>query len=167
MTFLREGKLDVEPLAAEIDRLLALLVRSMRLQLKYELQRGAPGSAEPALTVHFSGADEDLLLSHNADLLQAIEYLLVRCLHLPTQFHGEVYLDCAGYRAARVEELKMTARVAADRVRESHQPLKLNPMSSRERRIVHLALKDTAGVRTASEGEGDRRQVVIYPAAKT
>ncbi len=163
MSFIRDGKLDVEPLAAELDRLLALLVGNLRLQIKYELRRSEPGSGEPGLTVQFSGADEDLLLARNAELLQAIEYLLVRCLHLPTQFHGEVYLDCAGYRAARVEELKLTARVAADRVRESHQPFKLNPMSSRERRIVHLALKDAAGVRTASEGEGDRRQVVIYP----
>jgi predicted RNA-binding protein Jag len=37
-------------------------------------------------------------------------------------------------------------------------------MSSRERRIVHLALKDMAGVRTESIGVGEERQVVIHPA---
>jgi spoIIIJ-associated protein len=37
-------------------------------------------------------------------------------------------------------------------------------MSSRERRIVHLALKDVAGVRTESVGVGEERQVVIHPA---
>ena len=58
----------------------------------------------------------------------------------------------------------MTARVAAERVQTSKQPFRLNPMSSRERRIVHLALKEMPGVRTESVGTGDERQVVIHPA---
>ena len=59
----------------------------------------------------------------------------------------------------------MTARVAAERVQASRQPFRLNPMSSRERRIVHLALKEMTGVRTESVGVGEERQVVIHPAA--
>jgi len=54
--------------------------------------------------------------------------------------------------------------VAAERVQASRQPFRLNPMSSRERRIVHLALKDMTGVRTESIGMGEDRQVVIHPA---
>jgi spoIIIJ-associated protein len=58
----------------------------------------------------------------------------------------------------------MTARVAAERVQISKQPFRLNPMSSRERRIVHLTLKEVPGVRTESIGVGEERQVVIHPA---
>ena len=58
----------------------------------------------------------------------------------------------------------LAARVAAERVQTSRQPFRLNPMSSRERRIVHLALKEMIGVRTESIGMGDERQVVIHPA---
>jgi spoIIIJ-associated protein len=54
--------------------------------------------------------------------------------------------------------------VAAQRVRETGQPQRFNPMSSRERRIIHLELNGAPGVRTMSEGMGDRRQLVIYPA---
>jgi spoIIIJ-associated protein len=57
--------------------------------------------------------------------------------------------------------------VAAQRVRETNQPFRFNPMSSRERRIVHLELNGAPGVRTVSEGAGDRRQLVIYPAQST
>jgi spoIIIJ-associated protein len=57
----------------------------------------------------------------------------------------------------------MTARVAAERVTLSRQPFQLNPMSSRERRIVHLALKDMPGVRTESAGSGEERHIVIHP----
>jgi len=65
----------------------------------------------------------------------------------------------------RLEELKLSARVAAQRVREKGQAFRFNPMSSRERRIIHLELNGAAGVRTVSEGVGDHRQLVIYPAS--
>ena len=58
----------------------------------------------------------------------------------------------------------MTARVAAERVLASQQPFQLGAMSSRERRIVHLALKDTPGVRKESVGTGEERHIVIHPA---
>ncbi len=163
MKFIRDGKLDLEPMVAEAERLLNLLVKNTRLALGYKVQH-SEDAGHPGVLFIFSGPDESILLARNAELLQSFEYLLVRCLHLPPQFHEQVRLDCAGYRAQRVEELKMTARVAADRVRQSRQPFKLNPMSSRERRIVHLALADDPAIRTASEGAGDHRQVVIYPA---
>src|ERR1700677_829737 len=72
--------------------------------------------------------------------------------------------DCTDYRATPLEELKLSARVAAQRVRETGQEFQFNPMSSRERRIVHLELSGAPGVRTESEGSGDRRQLVVYPA---
>jgi spoIIIJ-associated protein len=43
------------------------------------------------------------------------------------------------------------------------KPLGLQPMTPRERRIVHLALAGIEGVRTQSEGEGDSRSITIYP----
>ena len=69
-----------------------------------------------------------------------------------------------GYRGIRIEELKLSARVAAGRVRETHAPFRFNAMSSRERRILHLVLKEESGVRSESEGAGEERQVVVYPA---
>jgi spoIIIJ-associated protein len=103
------------------------------------------------------------LLARGAELLKALEHMAFRALRLEPAFHEKIHLDCGGYRALRFEELKMTARVAAERVESSKQPFQLNPMSSRERRIVHLALKDMPGVRTESVGMGEERQVVIHP----
>ena len=62
-----------------------------------------------------------------------------------------------------LDELRSAARVAADKVRQTSSPYHFAPMSSRERRIVHLALRDSADLRTESEGEGLRRYVVVYP----
>jgi len=103
------------------------------------------------------------LLERSGEVLKAIEHLAFRALRLEPEWHEKIHIDCGGYRALRFEELRMTARVAAERVQASRQPFRLNPMSSRERRIVHLTLKDMPGVRTESVGTGDERQVVIHP----
>ena len=58
----------------------------------------------------------------------------------------------------------MAAGVAAEKVRQTGSPFHFAPMSSRERRIVHLALRDQTDLRTESDGEGFSRCVVLYPA---
>ena len=57
----------------------------------------------------------------------------------------------------------MAATVAAEKVRSTGAPYEFTPMSSRERRIVHLALREEADLHTESEGEGMRRRLVVYP----
>jgi len=63
----------------------------------------------------------------------------------------------------RIQELRLAADVAAERVRKSGAPYEFGPMTSRERRIVHLALRDHADLRTESAGEAAFRHVVLYP----
>jgi spoIIIJ-associated protein len=62
-----------------------------------------------------------------------------------------------------LQELRVAADVAAERVRRLGTPYEFQPMSSRERRIVHLALRDHADLHTESQGEGSRRCLVVYP----
>ncbi len=168
--FYRDGRLELEPMVAELDRFLRLVVPQMRLDLQYEIRvsaaAGPPPTAgdTPEVLVVFRGRDDQMLLERNAELLLTLEYLAMRCLRLDPQAHDRVRFDCGDYRATRLAELKLAAQIAAQRVREMRQPFRMNPMSARERRVVHLAVKDLPGIRTASEGEGEHRQVVIYPA---
>jgi spoIIIJ-associated protein len=96
----------------------------------------------------------------------ALEHVAHRWLRLDPRLHDRVRFDCGDYRTARLAELKLSARVAAQRVRETGETFRFNPMSPRERRLIHLELNGAPGVRTASEGAGDRRQLVVYPANK-
>jgi spoIIIJ-associated protein len=121
---------------------------------------------EAEIFADLDGKDNELLMARGGEVLKALEHIAFRALGLEPIFHEKIHLDCGGFRALRFEELRMTARVAAERVQATHQPFRLNPMSSRERRIVHLALKDLSGVRTESVGTGEERQVVIHPAKK-
>jgi spoIIIJ-associated protein len=161
----RDGQLDREAAAAALREFLENIVRSGKFQLTVKVRAFAPQAATDAEVVaDLDGRDKELLLEHGGEVLKALEHLAFRALRLEPAYHEKIHLDCGGYRALRFEELRMTARVAAERVQASKQPFRLNPMSSRERRIVHLALKDMPGVKTESVGVGEHRQVVIHPA---
>lgn len=190
-----EPSVSPEDLIPRLKAFIDLVLREMALAMSYEIvvakepekahgdehddpnpgQRdGAPRVAtrtgaqedEDGLMVRFSGEDEEILLARNGELLLALEYLAHRWLHLSPALHDAVRFECGDFRATRLEELKLSARVAAQRVRETGQPFPFNPMSSRDRRMIHLELNGAAGIRTISEGNGDRRHLVIYPASK-
>jgi len=165
---IHDGKLDRQAAADALRQFLENVVRVSKLELKVNVRpisaegEGSGGGAE--VLADIDGKDEEILLEHGGEVLKAFEHLALRALRLEPAYHEKIHIDCGGYRALRFEELRMTARVAAERVQTSRQPFRLNPMSSRERRIVHLALKDVAGIRTESVGVGEERQVVIHPA---
>jgi spoIIIJ-associated protein len=164
----REGKLDRAATAEALREFLQNMLRVAGLDLKVIVRAAEPSAGgkegEAEVFADLDGRDKEVLLARSGEVLKALEHLAFRALRLEPAYHEKIHLDCAGYRALRFEELRMTARVAAERVQSSRQPFQLNPMSSRERRIVHLALKDFPGVRTESIGTGEERQVVIHPA---
>lgn len=167
-SFVRDGKLDRETASAEIRRCLDTILRTGRFHLSYRVDiapQAGDGDLETAeIVINFDGPDKQLLLERNGDLLKALEHIAVRWLKLEPQFHNRVRFDCGDFRASRIAELKLSAEVAAARVRETGEPFRFQAMAARDRRIIHLALKDQQGVRTTSEGEGEMRQVVIFPA---
>jgi spoIIIJ-associated protein len=154
--------------ANQLNGFLNGLVRHAGLKLKYRIIVD-PVIADdrdwerPDILVEFAGPDSSLLLERGAELLRAMELLAMEMMRLPGNEHEKISFDCMGHRKARVEELRLSARVAADKVRQSGSPYQFAPMSSRERRMLHLALRDEQDLRTESDGEGLRRFVVLYP----
>ena len=169
----KNGQFDRDAAAEALRKFLEDTVRAGKLQLTVSVRvlgtsdGEATATREEEVVADLDGRDKEILLERGAEALKALEHLAYRALRLEPAFHEKIHLDCGGYRALRFEELRMTARVAAERVQSSKQPFRLNPMSSRERRIVHMALKEFAGVRTESVGVGEERQVVIHPATAT
>lgn len=164
--YIRDGKIDREAAADALRDFLQKVLRSGQFELSVKVHAAPPGGTEEGEAEVFAdldGKDKEILLARGGEVLKALEHLAFRALNLEPAYHERIHLDCSGYRALRFEELRMTARVAAERVVASKQPFQLNPMSSRERRIVHLALKDMPGVRTESVGTGEERRIVIHP----
>jgi len=168
MELVREGKLDRQAAADALRAFLEKIVKTGKLDLSVRVRAAEPGSqtaeGEAEVFAELDGKDKEILVARGGEVLKALEHLAFRALNLEPAYHEKIHLDCGGFRALRFEELRMTARVAAERVLASKQPFQLNAMSSRERRIVHLALKDMPGVRTESVGTGEERHIVIHPA---
>ena len=153
--------------ANQLNAFLGGVVKHAGFKLKYRIMVNPPVADDrdwerPEILVEFAGPDSSLLLERGAELLRSLELLAIEMLRLPGNEHEKISFDCMGHRKARLEELRMTARVAAEKVRKSGAPYHFAPMSSRERRILHLALRDENDLRTESAGEGLRRSVVLY-----
>jgi spoIIIJ-associated protein len=158
----------MESTLTAVESLLREILRCGRFDLSVTVRKADPARGEieaPQFVVDFSGRDADLLLEKNAALLDAIEYVVLKAVRLEEDLFGKITFDCDDWRKLRTEELKLTAHIAAERVLETGDPFTLNPMSARERRIVHLALRDQPTVRTVSHGSGPQRKVVILPAS--
>jgi spoIIIJ-associated protein len=122
-----------------------------------------PDFENPDLMVRFTGADVDLLLENKTELLLALEHLTMEALGLAGEEHSRICFDANDRRILRIEELRMSALAAAERVKKSKMPFHFSPMNSRERRILHLSLRGETDVRSESVGEGPIRQVVVVP----
>ncbi len=125
----------------------------------------------PELTVELSGPDTALLIDRNGELLYAIEHLAAKVLRLEPEEHDRISFDAGGFKASRDQALRESAATAITQMRQqgrgSHiRPYVFPPMTSRERRLLHLIIAPS-GLKTASTGEGPRRSVVLYPEGVT
>lgn len=148
------------PLSPEaLERARALLAEIVRLC-------GVDGSVaavEQTLVIH--GDTSGLLIGRRGQTLDALEYVVNRAVGHDEERAAHVAVDANGYRARRRAALEALAHRMAEEARSKGRPVSLNPMSPRERRIVHLALQDDPALTTRSAGSGFYRRLVIAPTA--
>ena len=160
-------KYSVESLQPKLDQFLGTILHQAGLDVSYELRAADnphPEVENPEITVQFSGSDVELLLTNRAELLLALEHLSMEAIRLPAEDHSLISFDANDYRLLRIEELRMSALAAADKVKRTRVPFHFNPMTSRERRVIHLALREEKDLRSESVGVGPARAVVVIPA---
>lgn len=145
-------------MAQEVRSFTAGMLAAAGLDLECDCEVG-----EEAVIVQLRGEDSGLALRENARLLYALNHLLNQVFYRRARGRYTFLVDCDEYRGTRLMELRLLASKAAEKVRNSGKPFRLQPMPSSERRVIHLALAEEPGVRSESEGGGDRRRVVILP----
>jgi len=156
---------DLAQAAERVASLMRLLTNVGGLQLKYRITAGA-GAADPdgleRRDLYVEGPDAELLLDNEGELLRSLEHLTAKILNLEPEEHDRVSFDAYGFKAERAASLREMADKAIDIVDDTDRPYRFPPMNSRERRMLHLFLKES-GLQTASSGMGPGRFVVLYP----
>ena len=125
-----------------------------------------PATEEGVVNLAVQGDSSALLIGKHGQTLDAIEYILNRIVVRESGSTARIEVDVEGYRARRAESLVATARRMAEKVRETGRPATVDLMNPRDRRIVHMALKDEGGVTSRSQGDGFLRKLIILPAGK-
>ena len=92
--------------------------------------------------MELGGPDVPLVTQHNGELFRALETIAAQMLRLEQREHDLVSFDAANFKALRAQELRMSAEVAAEKVRKSGVPYAFPPQNSRERRLLHMAFRD-------------------------
>ncbi|MRR35197.1 KH domain-containing protein [bacterium] len=109
------------------------------------------------------GDDLGVLIGRHGKTLDAMQVLVAAIAHRKTGVRYPILVDVEGYRNRRRTKLEEIARRSADRAVRQHVSVKLRPMSSYERKVVHMILRDDKRVVTESEGTEPFRQVVVLP----
>ncbi|HEY7913231.1 MAG TPA: R3H domain-containing nucleic acid-binding protein [Blastocatellia bacterium] len=146
---------DLNSVVEFTNRILELSGLNLRASLE---------TREAEARIQVRGDDVSMLLGHNAELLDTLEYLGNRLHTKQTGEESRIVFDSGNYRARREKELQLMAEKAAERVRSSRVPFIFDAMNPHERRIIHLTLAQDSTVRTESQGSGENRKVTVYPA---
>ncbi len=114
--------------------------------------------------LEIKGDGSGILIGRHGQTLDALEYLVNRILARRIKDAAPISLETESYRARRRQQLHRMALSMGEKAKREHKPVRLEPMPARDRRVVHLALKDDPMITTRSAGEGQLRSIEILPA---
>lgn len=118
---------------------------------------------EEEIHVDVWGEDLGILIGRGGTTLQALQDLVSTIIRRNGEETRRIVVDVERYKERKRQKLREYAERMADKALSTRKPVKLEPMTPRERKIVHDTLKDIEGVDSRSEGEDPHRRVVINP----
>jgi spoIIIJ-associated protein len=119
---------------------------------------------EDQALVSIQDLESGLLIGRRGATLDALQELVRCAVQRQTERRSHVRVDVEGYRARQVDKLRDKCREAIAEVRETGEPVRLEPMDAYERKMMHDLVTRTGGVTSSSEGNEPKRRVVIFPA---
>jgi spoIIIJ-associated protein len=151
---------DLEELAREASGVLGRMLELMGEKAEIVRADSDPESVE----LEIKGDGSGILIGRHGQTLDALEYLVNRIVARKIRDAAPVVLETESYRARRRQQLHRMALQMGERAKRDHRPVTLDPMPPRDRRVVHLALKDDPMLTTRSSGDGFLRSIEIVPA---
>jgi spoIIIJ-associated protein len=143
-----------------ISKLLHLMKMQAQVSAHYE-----ESDRDDRRTIHVDvrGDDLSILIGRRSETLNAFQYVASLMVGKEVQQWVQLVVDVEGYRSRRESQLRRMAHRMAEQALKTGRRQVLEPMSSSERRIIHLELREHPAVTTESVGEDPYRKVTIIP----
>jgi spoIIIJ-associated protein len=143
-----------------VSKLLHLMNMQAQVSAHYE-----ESDREDRRTIHVDvrGPDLSILIGRRSETLNAFQYVASLMVGKEVQQWVQLVVDVEGYRSRRETQLRRMAQRMAEQAIKTGRRQVLEPMSSNERRIIHLELREHPAVITESIGEDPYRKVTIVP----
>ena len=154
---------SLDPQSKRAIDFIRMLLGKMSMDAEVSIAPDDGEGGENEIRLEIEGPDAGRIIGKRGQVLEAIQYLTTRVAHRPGEERKHIAVDAEGYRARHEDQLSQMARKLAQRVMVEGKVITFDPMSARDRRVVHMALKEITGVRTESNGEGPDRRVQIIP----
>jgi spoIIIJ-associated protein len=144
--------------SARLREFLSVVLGHLRVDAKVHIVETAE-----EIAAELSGDDLGVVIGKRGQTLDAIEYLASIALYPHPDARKRVEIDAEGYKARRQAAIERIAFRKAQEVTKRGKAVQLEPMTSAERKIVHIALRDRRDVVTESTGREPYRAVIISP----
>lgn len=144
----------------KVSEILENILGLLGLEGSFEIEE-----KEDGVFIFIDAPDPGILIGRNGETLASLQLLLnlIASRQIPQENLKRIVVDVSSWRKSKEEELAHKARSWAQKVLESKEPMELAPMPAWQRRIVHMTIEETEGVKSESIGEGAERRLIISP----
>lgn len=146
-----------DPLDTRMGEFVQEIGRALGLTLQVDVE-----AIEDGTRVRLAGDGAEVFLQRRAAGLDALQHVVNAAFRREHE-RGHIVVDCLDYRKGKDGELRESARILADRARESGEPQEIGPLNPYARRIVHLVVAEIPGVSSESIGDAFMKTVLIAP----
>jgi spoIIIJ-associated protein len=148
---------------SKVEEVLKTLLSSLQVEVEGVTQDF--DEKMKTMRFHVASPDSRMLIGEGGDRLQSLNYLMKKIMekkHEGTDTAPSFMVDVNQYQTKRIEELRLKAKMLAERARYFRTSMPMEPMSGYDRLIVHAEFTDTPDIRTESSGVGKDRHVVLF-----
>ncbi len=147
--------------AEEAAEILEELINLMDLDVRVDIRSDAE-----RIELDVTGADSGRVIGKKGATLDALQFLINKMVNRFPEARRHVIVDSGDYRERHDDGLVSLAKRQAQKAVDEGKVVTLQPMSARDRRVIHMSLAKFDGVSTVSQGEGTRRRIQIIPARR-
>lgn len=113
------------------------------------------------VSIDIKSKEGSIIIGKNGQTLESLEHIVNLIINKKREPRLKINIDTEHYRLRQEERIQSSAKKAVEQVKRTGKIFRFEPMPAKDRRVIHVLLKDNPDVETFSEGEGIYRKVGV------